>query len=123
MQLVRLFIFGILLTAGFSSLAQDNVETLKLEQVPGKFTKKKIKVKPGTYIFEVTNKSVDHEVGFVLAPKKADIAADDHIKEAYLTQVVGEGQTATSNEVTLTAGEYVYFCPLNPTPQYTLVVE
>ena len=27
----------------------------------------------------------------------------------------------TSKKVTLTKGEYVYFCPLNPTPQYTLI--
>lgn len=123
MRTIKLIILGAFLTINFAGLAQDKVTTVKLEQVPGKFNKKKINIKAGTYIFEVSNKNVDHQVGFVLAPKQDNITADDHIKEAYLKNVVGEGETATSNQVTLTPGEYVYFCPMNPTPQYTLVVK
>jgi hypothetical protein len=29
----------------------------------------------------------------------------------------------TSKKVTLKKGEYVYFCPLKPTPEYTLIVK
>lgn len=29
----------------------------------------------------------------------------------------------TSKKVILKKREYVYFCPLNPTPQYTLIVK
>lgn len=123
MRCIKLFLLGTFLMISLGTFAQDNIKTVKLEQVPGKFTTKKVKLKPGTYVFEVTNRSVDHEVGFVLAPKKTAITTEDHIKEAYLSQIINEGQTGTSSEVTLTSGEYVYFCPLNPTPQYTLVVE
>jgi hypothetical protein len=58
----------------------------------------------------------------VLAPKgKTD--ASNHIKNAYVTEVVKNNTTGHSKEVTLAKGEYVYFCPLNPTPQYILLVE
>ena len=111
------------LLVGFATFAQDKTETVKLEQTPGEFTTKTLKVKPGTYVFEVSNNDVDHEVGFVLAPKQAKIEAGDHIKQAYLSKTIKAGETASSQEVTLKKGEYVYFCPLNPTPQYTLIVE
>ena len=69
------------------------------------------------------NKGVDHECGFVLAPKGMT-EQKNHIPEAYLTKTIKEGETSSSKfEVTLKKGEYVYFCPMNPTPQYSLVVE
>ena len=107
----------------FATLAQDKVKTVKLEQTPGEFTTKTLKVKPGTYVFEVTNKNIDHEVGFVLAPKQKKIEAKDHIKPAYLSKTIKAGETSSSKQVKLEKGEYVYFCPLNSTPEYTLIVE
>ena len=121
-KIKKLFVV-VALMANFATIAQDKVETVKLEQTPGQFTTKTLKVKPGTYVFEVSNNDVDHEVGFVLAPKKAGIEAEDHIKQAYLSKTIKAGETASSQKVTLEKGEYVYFCPLNPTPQYTLIVE
>lgn len=101
--------------------AQD-VKTVQLQQTDGEFTVKELKLSEGTYVFEIENTGVDHEVGFVLAPKgKTD--QKHHIKNAYVTKTVKEGATESSKKVTLTKGTYVYFCPLNPTPQYTLVVE
>ena len=99
-----------------------DVETISLEQTDGEFTQKTLNLTEGTYIFEIANKDVDHEVGFVLAPKgKTDQA--NHIKAAYVKAPVKTGSTSMTNEVTLEKGEYVYFCPLNPTPEYTLIVE
>lgn len=123
MKKVRILFAVVALMINVATLAQDKAETVKLEQTPGEFTTKTLKVKPGTYVFEVSNNDVDHEVGFVLAPKKASIDAEDHIKQAYLSKTIKAGETASSQEVTLEKGEYVYFCPLNPTPQYTLIVE
>lgn len=98
------------------------VNQISLEQTPGKFTTESIIVAPGDYQFEIVNNGVDHEVGFVLAPKgKTDQA--HHIKNAYVKETVKNGSTSTSNVVSLTAGEYVYFCPLNPTEQYSLTVD
>lgn len=116
----------IILIAGLfvsQEVAAQKVKTVKLEQTPGKFTQEKVKLKAGTpYIFEISNNGVDHPVGFVLA-QKGKTEAEDHIKSAYVTEVVLDGATQTSNEVVLEAGEYVYFCPLNPTEQYELTVK
>ena len=102
------------------SVAQD-AKTIKLEQTPGEFTVQGLTLSEGTYIFEIANNGVDHEVGFVLAPKgKTD--AENHIKEAYLQKTVADGTSETSQAVKLTKGKYVYFCPMNPTEQYALTV-
>jgi len=97
-------------------------KTIKLSQSPGEFNIEGLTLSAGTYVFEIANETVDHAVGFVLAPKgKADQA--NHIKEAYVQKTPERGETSQSKVVTLTPGEYVYFCPLNKTPQYTLTVK
>ncbi len=97
------------------------VKTIALTQVSGEFETKELVLDAGTYVFEIANKDVDHAVGFVLAPKgKTDQA--NHIKAAYVKAPVATGSTSLTNEVALSKGEYVYFCPLNPTPHYTLTV-
>ena len=113
----------LVLTLGiaFQANAQD-VKTVALEQTKGEFTQKKLTLKEGTYIFEISNKAVGHDVGFVLAPK-GKVEAENHIKDAYVTSLVKNNSKSTSKKVTLKKGEYVYFCPLNPTPQYALTVE
>lgn len=104
------------------TLTVSAIETVKLTQVPGEFETKNITLAEGQYEFEIANSSVDHEVGFVLVPKGKYDAAD-HIKAAYVKAPVATGKSSKTNVVTLTAGEYEYFCPLNPTPKYTLTVE
>ncbi len=118
-------VLGFLLAVGtlFSANAQDKqVKTVALEQTEGEFTQKGLTLSAGTYVFEIANKEVGHDVGFVLAPKGHTDQAH-HIKNAYVTAVVANNTKGHSKEVTLEKGEYVYFCPLNPTPQYTLVVK
>ena len=109
------------IAAGYATFAQEPA-TVKLDQTPGEFKTTELKLKPGKYVFDVTNKGVDHAVGFVITPKgKTD--QQDHIQSSYLSQTIKNGESAKSGEVTLGKGEYVYFCPLNPTPLYRLVVE
>ena len=128
-----LTILFLVFTITFSINAQDSMKkdamadknsteatVVSLKQTTGKFTQKTITLKEGSYIFEITNDNVGHKVGFVLAPKSNPEA---HIKEAYVTKEVENNTSETSNVTTLTKGEYVYFCPLNPTPLYTLIVE
>lgn len=104
-----------------SANAQD-VKTVSLEQTAGEFTQKSITLAAGSYVFEIANTEVDKKIGFVLAPKgKTDKA--NHIQNAYVTKLVEKNQKQKSKVVTLAKGEYVYFCPFNATPQYTLVVE
>ena len=101
------------------------VTVIQLSQSPGEFNVKGLTLSPGQYQFDVTNAAVDHEVGFVIQ-KASDKDADmmkTAIKEAFTTEVVAPGATQSSGVVTLTPGEYIYFCPMNPTPQYTLTVK
>ena len=110
-------LFGILNVA----FAQD-AKTVSLEQTKGEFTVKELKLSPGEYVFEVSNKGVDHPVGLVVAPEgKTD--KDHHIQNAYLLSTPKDGESAKSKVVSLKKGTYVYFCPLNPTPQYKLIVQ
>lgn len=112
------FVFAISINSTF---AQD-ARTIQLEQTKGVFTVQGLTLSEGTYVFEISNNGVDHEVGFVVAPK-GKTEAEHHIKEAYVQKTIKDGESSTSKEVTLAKGEYVYFCPLNPTPLYTITVK
>ena len=70
-------------------------------------------------VLRVHNRDVPWELGFWLR-------GDGLINRARLPSVSGGGITlGTTQEyvVDLEPGEYVYSCPLNPTPDYKLVVE
>lgn len=85
---------------------------------------KLLKLAPGTYTFRVTNTDVPYELGFWLR----EIGYQPGNPLHKLTKVsvsgggLGEGQTQDYT-VELEPGEYLYSCPLNPTPDYRLVVE
>ncbi|MEQ8417536.1 MAG: plastocyanin/azurin family copper-binding protein [Imperialibacter sp.] len=106
---------------GFVTFAQE-AKTIKLDQTPGEFKTTELALKPGKYVFDVTNKGVDHAVGFVITPK-GETDQENHIQSSYLSKIIENGESAQSGEVMLEKGEYVYFCPLNPTPHYRLVVK
>jgi len=114
----------------FSTNAQDQMtkpatKTIALEQTTGEFTQKQLTVSEGTYVFEITNNNVGHNVGFVLVKKGQDVSnPENHIQTAYVTEQVVTGERQRSNPTTLEKGEYVYFCPLNPTAtDNTLIVQ
>ncbi|MEM6523148.1 MAG: cupredoxin domain-containing protein [Bacteroidota bacterium] len=121
-NLIASIILGLLMIASIASFAQET-KTVKLNQTPGKFETTELTLKAGQpYVFEVTNKGVDHKVGFVVAPEgKTDQA--NHVQSAYLSKTIKSGESAQSKVVTLEKGEYVYFCPMNPTPEYKITVE
>lgn len=120
-KFITLFAFIIAIT--FSATAQD-VKTVNLEQTKGEFTQKQVTLAEGDYVFNISNNNVGTDVGFVLIPSGKDASnPENHIKEAYVTKVVADGKTESSKTVSLKKGTYNYFCPLNKTPQYTLVVE
>jgi len=108
------------LTMGLS-MANAQVEQVDLVQTTGEFTVQHLDLKEGEYQFNIANKDVDHEVGFVLVPK-GKYEAENHIKEAYVKSTVPTGKTSPTSVVNLAPGEYEYFCPMNPTPKYTLSV-
>ena len=129
-KVISIFVMVIAFT--LTSNAQDKmmktdkmaVKTVSLEQTKGVFTQQEVTLKEGAYIFEISNNNVGHDVGFVLIKKGTDASKpENHIKTAYVTEVVANNKTQKSNVTVLEKGEYVYFCPMNPTPQYTLTVE
>lgn len=117
-------IFSItLLVATIFSVSAQNTKTIKLDQVPGEFETKELTLEAGkSYVFEVTNKGVDKEIGFVIAPL-GKTESKYHVANSYLTKTIKDGETASSQEVVLEAGEYQYWCPLNPTPAYIITVK
>ena len=75
-------------------------------------------LKPGKYIFRVTNKNVPYGLGYYLR-------AASTVKIPFSPKVSGGGLamgTTKDYEIELTEGEYVYSCPLNPTPDYPIIV-
>ncbi|GGG50843.1 cupredoxin domain-containing protein [Bizionia arctica] len=124
-KIIAVIVFA--LTFTITGNAQDKMNskatTVSLEQTKGEFTQKTLTLTEGNYIFEIANNNVGHQVGFVLVPKGADASKpENHIQTAYVTKAVENNTTESSQVTSLAKGEYVYFCPLNPTPQYTLIV-
>lgn len=123
-KVIFTFVVALLFVGASSVYAQNsNAKVVKLSQVEGKFTKEKLTLKPGEYIFEVKNKNVDRALGLVVAPANEEGKAGAHIKEGYLAKTIEKGETSRSQVVTLEPGIYKYFCPLNPTPEYTIEVK
>jgi hypothetical protein len=80
---------------------------------------KPLGLKTGKYVFRVTNKNVPYELGFWLRGAST-------VARVTLPSVSGGGLLpgrTKDYEIDLKAGEYVYSCPLNTTPDYKLVVK
>ncbi len=78
---------------------------------------KTLTLKPGDYIFRVTNKNVPYGLGFWVRGKG--------LGRITLPSTSGGGLAlgvTQDYKITLKAGEYLYSCPLNPTPNYRLMV-
>ena len=77
-----------------------------------------LRLRPGKTIFRVTNKNVPYELGFWVRGKG--------LGRVTLPVVAGGGlKTGETKDyvIDLKPGEYLYSCPLNPTPDYPLIVE
>lgn len=119
----KLIVTFVLALVGTALSQAQEATTVQLSQTPGAFETEALTLHADTpYVFEVTNKGVDKAVGFVIAPKGMT-DQKNHVVNAYLSKTIKDGETASSKIVQLEKGEYVYFCPLNPTPQYTITVE
>ena len=85
---------------------------------------KVIELEAGTYIFRVTNKDVPYELGFWL--REHDYNWKNPLHKLTKISISGGGLapgTTKDYEVELEPGEYLYSCPLNPTPDYRLIVK
>lgn len=81
-------------------------------------------LKPGKYIFRVSNKNVPYSLGFWV--REEDYNWANPLHKLNKISVSGGGLdtgTTLDYEVELKEGEYLYSCPLNTTPDYKLVVK
>lgn len=125
------FVFTMTSTVSAQNMAKKkmashtDVSVIELDQVDGAFTTETLNLKPGKYQFKVTNKEVDRDLGFVI--QKASDQNGDVMKTAlensFTQNMIAIGKTESTGIVELKAGEYVYSCPLNPTPKYKLIVQ
>jgi hypothetical protein len=79
---------------------------------------KTMQLKPGKYIFRVSNKNVPYVLGFYLR-------GNGVFNYATLPRVSGGGLIIGKSQdyaIELKPGSYIYSCPLNPTPDYRLEV-
>lgn len=105
---------------GYKSAKLQDCEAINAKSGQERLAKAKtIELKPGRTVFRVSNKDVPYELGFWL--RGATL-----VSRATLPSVSGGGLTQGKTQdyvIDLKPGEYVYSCPLNPTPDYRLVVK
>ncbi|HAA91953.1 MAG TPA: hypothetical protein DCS82_02945 [Rhodospirillaceae bacterium] len=110
---------------GYQPKSAADCKKINKETGKDRLTKaKEIVVKPGKYVIRVTNKNVPYALGFWIRSEGYDWKNPLH-KVSKLS-VSGGGLTLGKSrdyEVELKPGRYTYSCPLNPTPDYTLVVK
>jgi len=109
---------------GFKSRRKADCDAINAKTAARRLAESKpLVLKPGKYIFRVTNKNVPYELGFWLRDKDYDWRNPLH--RLTKTSVSGGGMTMGKTQeykVTLKPGEYLYSCPLNTTPDYRLIV-
>jgi hypothetical protein len=110
---------------GFEPKSADDCNAINADTGAERLSEAKVlELAPGTYTFRVTNDDVPYELGFWL--RESDYQPGNPLHKLTKTSVSGGGlvQGATKDyEVELDPGEYLYSCPLNPTPNYRIVVK
>lgn len=108
------------LDRGFKSVKAADCEAINARTAAERLAgAKTLELKPGKYVFRVTNRNVPYELGFWL--RGASL-----VDRARLPSVSGGGLVTGKTqdyEIDLKPGSYVFSCPLNPTPDYKLVVK
>ena len=105
---------------GFHSTSKSDCKTINDQSGKERLAEAKtLELKPGKYTFRVSNQNVPYELGFYLR-------GDGLLGYASLPRVSGGGLTQGTTKdyvIELKDGEYLYSCPLNPTPDYRIVVK
>lgn len=103
---------------GFKSVRSEDCEAINRSTAGKRAALPVLELKPGKHIFRVTNRNVPYELGFWIRGAS--------LKErATLPSASGGGLTAGKTRdyaIDLRPGSYLYSCPLNPTPDYKIVV-
>lgn len=110
---------------GFRPASAADCEKINAQTGEQRLQQAKVfKLKPGKYVFRVSNVDVPYDLGFWL--REHDYELGNPLHKLTKTSVSGGGlSTGTTRDydVELEPGEYLYSCPLNPTPDYRIVVE
>ena len=110
---------------GYKTTKKADCDAINAQTGADRIAKSKVmELKPGRYVFRVTNKNVPYDLGFWLRSKDYDFRNPLH--KLTKTSVSGGGLSPGKTQdyaVTLKPGEYVFSCPLNTTPDYRLVVK
>lgn len=130
MNIIKFLSLVLILSVGiFSGNVQaqvnSDVTVIELTQTTGQFDTQSLDLKPGKYQFRIVNKDVEKEVGFLIQAK-ADAKKDPMktaVANSFANAMVKKGTAEYTGVVELTSGEYVYSCPINPTPHYTITVK
>lgn len=110
---------------GFTTTKKADCDAINARTGAERLAKAKVlELKPGKYVFRVSNKNVPYDLGFWLREHDYDWRNPIHklTKTSVSGGGLGLGQTKDYH-VELEPGEYLYSCPLNPTPDYRIVVK
>ena len=102
--------------ASYTSTRKADCVGINARTLPDR-TLSTLRLAPGKTIFRVTNLNVPYTVGFYLRGKG--------LSRVTLPSASGGGLdegVTKEYEIDLVSGEYLYSCPLNPTPDYKIVV-
>lgn len=103
----------------FKSTKAADCKAINAKTADERLSKAKVlRLSPGSYIFRVTNKNVPYGLGFWLRGAGLGRLTLPSVSGGGLDQGV-----TLDYKITLKPGEYLYSCPLNPTPDYRLIVE
>lgn len=109
---------------GFESTRKADCDAINASTGDERLAEAKVlELKPGRYVFRVSNKNVPYELGFWL--RESDYNWKNPIHKLTKTSISGGGLTTGTTqdyEVELGEGDYLYSCPLNTTPDYRLEV-
>ncbi|MFQ6017908.1 MAG: hypothetical protein ACE5KF_06900 [Kiloniellaceae bacterium] len=109
---------------GFTTTKKADCDAINARTGAERLAKAKVlELKPGKYIFRVTNKNVPYDLGFWI--REHDYNWKNPLHQLTKLSVSGGGLKPGTTEdyaVELEPGDYLYSCPLNPTPDYRLVV-
>ena len=104
---------------GFTTTKQADCDAINAKTAAGRLAEAKVlELKPGKYIFRVTNQDVPYQLGFWLRGAGFGRLTLPSVSGGELTL----GATK-DYAIDLEPGEYLYSCPLNPTPDYRIVVK
>lgn len=109
---------------GYKTARKADCEAINAKTGAERLAKAKtLTLKPGRYVFRVINRNVPYTLGFWLRSKGYDWRNPLH-RLSKISVSGGGLEPGMTKEyaVDLEPGEYLYSCPLNPTPDYRLVV-